>query len=181
MTTNDGSTHHIQVGALAHRIVAHVLREGWPDQRHERNALVVRAGRAEMDAQPVTYRPREALLEAVTAAGVYLWRFQPAAEWTPVMIEQPLFDVRPDVVFEHADHGVLIDELKIGVGRSGEDRVRAQIDRYVEAGSARWADRFIGVRLCSVHEPGRSRIHLPGRRRSLLTVEHALAEEIAPR
>lgn len=182
MTTKDGSTHNITVGTLAHRIVSSTLRAGWPEARHERNQLILRTGRSEMAAHPVTYRPREALLDAVTAAGVYLWRFLPESDWAPIMIDEALNGGgRPDVVFDHAEHGVLIDELKLGVGRFGESMVRAQIDRYLDEGTALFGERLIGVRLCSVHEPARSRIYLPGRTRSMLASDHPLCRELAPR
>jgi hypothetical protein len=46
--------------------------------------------------------------------------------------------------------------------------VRAQIDKYVQRGSQMWGDRFLGVRMCSVHEPARARLFPPKSRRSAL-------------
>jgi hypothetical protein len=76
---------------------------------------------------------------------------------------------------------MLIDELKLGVGRSAETAVRDQIDRYVTAGSRRWGSSFMGLRLCAVHEPLQSRFYLPDRRRSLLLAEADLPHGLAVR
>jgi hypothetical protein len=74
---------------------------------------------------------------------------------------------------------VLVDELKLGVGRGGETAVREQIDRYLDAGRRMWGSSFIGVRLCAVHEPLQSRLYLPDRRRSVLLTDADVIEGLA--
>lgn len=58
---------------------------------------------------PVAYRSREALVEAVTAAGIYLNRFRPLDGWAIVDTELQNGPCRFDVVWHHARHGHLID------------------------------------------------------------------------
>ncbi len=178
---DSANTHQLIVGDRAHRIVAAVVRQ---QPQHGRSAHAInlaRCGRAVFDDHPVEYRTRESFLDAVTAAGVYLHRFRPGPDWT--LIPDELVDGRNrfDLVHQHRDGGMLIDELKLGVGRSAETAVRDQIDRYVTAGSRRWGSSFMGLRLCAVHEPLQSRFYLPDRRRSLLLAEADLPHGLAVR
>ena len=64
--------HQMMVGDRAHRIIAATLVEGVQLERRARALQVIRHARAVFQEHPVDYRPREALVDAVTAAGVYL-------------------------------------------------------------------------------------------------------------
>jgi hypothetical protein len=173
--------HHLRVGDRAHRIVATLLRRGVADDRSQRTIALTRCARSVFEEHPIEYRPREAFLDAITAAGVYLQRFRPLQPWLLIGNEVPSGRCRFDLVHERDGTGVVIDELKLGVSRSGETAVRDQISRYVDEGSKRWGARFRGVRLCAVHEPTRSRLYPPHRKRSLLITESDLAAELAIR
>jgi hypothetical protein len=169
--------YRLQIGRRAQEIVFEVLR----DPRPAGSVLPLTQAAARVLADhPIPYRPRDSLLQAVTAAGVYLRRFRLHPEWALLGTELAVEDCRFDLVWEHPRHGVLIDELKLGVGRRGELAVRAQINRYLDAGSNRWAD-FIGVRLCAVHEPAASRLYLPDSVQSGLVSASPLASEFSPR
>lgn len=176
-STPPRDAHRLAVGACAQRIVAETLRS--PTARPSPIELTNIARRVFVK-HPVSYRSRESLLEAVTAAGVYLHRLRPDGDWEFIGAEQTHGDCRFDLVWEHPRYGHLVDELKLGVGRGGELAVRAQIDRYLEVGAGLWP-HFVGVRLCAVHEPGMSRLYRPGRRRSDLVSESELVAELAPR
>lgn len=175
------NNHQLTVGDRAHRIVAAALHLEQPLTRSAAAIMLARCGRRVFADHPIDYRTRESLLDAVTAAGVYLHRFRPAANWRLVADELKVGGSRFDLVHRSHQGTVLIDELKLGVGRSAETAVREQIDRYLEAGSRLWGLSFIGVRLCAVHEPLQSRLYLPDRRRSLLLTDAALDEGLAVR
>lgn len=157
--------HQLVVGDRAHRIVTAALHSEQPLTRSAAAIMLARCGRRVFADHPIDYRTRESLLDAVTAAGVYLHRFRPASNWRLVADELTVGGNRFDLVHRSHQGTVLIDELKLGVGRSAETAVREQIDRYLEAGSRLWGSSFIGVRLCAVHEPLQSRLYLPDRRR----------------
>lgn len=170
----------LQVGDRAHRIVAAVLEAGeWRGRDGSPLQVAIQARRV-FAARPIAYRSRAALVDSVTAASVYLHRLRPPAPWLFVAAERSYGDARFDVVWEHEAHGVLIDELKLGIGRAGEVAVRSQIDRQLSSATGIWPN-LVGVRLCAVHEPAASRLYLPGRRRSVLVCESRLADELAPR
>lgn len=177
-----GSTNHqLAVGDRAHRIVARACRTEAPDTRAGDALLLTRCGRQVFDDHPVEYRSRESFLDAVTAAGVYLRRFRPGADWSLVADEFVADRNRFDLVHRNEKGATLIDELKLGVGRAGETAVRDQIDRYLETGGQLWGSSFVGVRLCAVHEPLQSRLYLPDRRRSVLLTEADLADGLLVR
>ncbi|MGZ4314198.1 MAG: hypothetical protein ACXVRS_00045 [Gaiellaceae bacterium] len=179
MSASATDLHRLEVGGRTHQIVAETLRDNG-NSRATSPLTVTQAARRVLAAHPISYRPRESFLEAVTAAGVYLQRLRPPDGWELIVSEHLVRGCRFDLVWEHEQHGVLVDELKLGVGRGGELAVRAQIDRYLSEGARTWT-KFVGVRLCAVHEPGTSRLFLPGRRRSSLVSESELAQELAPR
>lgn len=160
--------HSLVVGDRAHRIVGQLVTIGVPPERAARTIALARTAQVIFHDYPVAYRPREALFQAVTAAGVYLSRFHPRTQdWSLLGVELVSGSSRFDLVYE-SRHGVLIDELKLGQGRSGESLVREQIDKYVKRGSEMWGERFLGVRMCSVHEPARARFFPQKSRRSSL-------------
>lgn len=166
--------HALTVGDRAHRIAARALHAGVPDSRSQRVLELSRHARSVFDERPVEYRSREALVTATTAAGVYLHRFRPLLPWRLLASELPIDGCRFDLVHELDGDLVLVDELKLGVGRADEAAVRKQIDRYVELGSAEWGSRFVGVRLCAIHEPTQSRLYAPDRQRSVLLTDSDL-------
>ena len=180
MTTNR-NTHHLTVGDRAHRIAAAMARETTASDRASTALALTRCARSVFTAFPVEYRPREAFLDAVTAAGVYLRRFQPMGSWQ--LLDRELVDGRNrfDLVHQNTETSVLIDEIKLGVGRSGEAAVQQQLDRYTEAGTRLWGSRFLGVRLCAVHEPLQSQLYLPDGRTVLLLTESGLPDGVAVR
>ena len=169
--------HQMVVGDRAHRIVAEVLHEGVQSERHARTLQITRHAKAIFQDNPVSYRPREALFDAVTAAGVYLHRFLPLTPWKVSGIEVQSGQSRLHLTFCNGGVGNLIDEMKLGVGRYGESAVREQIDRHLEIGQHRWGSSFLGVRLCAIHEPHQSRLHSPGGT-SQLVAESELSEEL---
>lgn len=175
------TTHQLVVGDRAHRIVAAALRAETPPNRTAHAMLLAQLGRQVFAKHPVEYRSRESLLDAITAAGVYLFRFRPAPQWSLIAEEFVAEMSRFDLVHRDTRGSTLIDELKLGVGRSAETGVRNQIDRYLTVGSRLWGCDFVGVRLCAVHEPLQSRLYLPDRRRSVLLTEVDLDEGLTIR
>jgi hypothetical protein len=155
------------VGDRAHRIVGILAGQELPEDRTRRAVLLVETAREVLRDFPVRRNAREALAQSVTAAGVYINRFLPSKEWELVGTEFKMENSRFDLVFSRDDK-VVIDEIKLGVGRGGEISVRKQIDRYVELGKKKWGEDFIGVRMCSVHEAARSRLCTPASHRSTI-------------
>ena len=178
MATSDGQIHALKVGDRTHRIVAELLTRGIPLVHSLRTAAIVRCASEVFKAYPVTYRPRESYFEAVSAAGVYLNRFRPLAPWSVFAIEKQVGTRRLDVAYRSLGTGYLIDEIKLGVGRYGEDAVQQQISAYLEAGTELWGAEFIGVRLCAIHEPSQTRLYLPGSSSPSPIAESAFAKEL---
>jgi hypothetical protein len=172
--------HHMMVGARAHTVVAAVLRDGPYKSRYELSVAITTAARSAFRSGNVQ-RPREAFFDVITAAGVYLHRFQPADPWKLVGTELKAEGCRFDLVFKHPVHGVLIDELKLGVSRRSDAAVREQIDKYVHVGSKVYGACFVGVRLCQVHQPMESRLFSPKSQRSTLICESLLSDSLAVR
>jgi hypothetical protein len=166
--------HALVVGDRAHRIIARVLRAGVPETRQQIALELSRHARSVFAEHPVDYRTREVLVNATTAAGVYLQRFRPLPPWRLLSTEMRVGRHRLDVVHQLGEDLVVVDEIKLGVGRANEAEVRKQIDRYLELGSAEWGARFQGVRLCAIHEPTNSRFYVPGQSRSALLAESHL-------
>jgi hypothetical protein len=177
---SDRETFPLIVGDRAHRIAGIVASLDLPADRVQRALRLTQVGREVFTAHPVIYRPREALMQSVTAAGVYINRFKPETPWVLIGREYEVNGSRFDLVYE-SDSGVLIDEIKLGIGRTSEVRVRSQIDRYVQLGIKEWGHRFIGVRVCSVHEPARSRLLTPSTKHSSLVSMTELAESLKVR
>ena len=180
-TWNGDELHQLMVGDRAHRIVGAFLRQDVVDDRPTRAIALTRCAHSVFDEHPVEYRTREAFVDAVTAAGVYLQRFRPLPPWQLVADEMPSGPCRFDLVYELDECGILIDELKLGIGRRGESEVRKQIDAYLDEGLRRWHGRFLGVRLCAVHEPTRSRLYVPDRKYSLPVTARDISAELSVR
>jgi hypothetical protein len=154
------------IGANAHLIIATVLRQGPKPGPLARTLQVTEVGRNVFHKHVVGYRSREAMTEAVTASGVYFERFAFKAPWDFVKAEYTVGNCRFDVVWEN-EGAFLIDEIKLGRGRNGQVMLADQIARYDEAGRSHWGDAFLGIRLCAVSEPGRSRFYKAGSSRSV--------------
>ena len=131
----DRQGHYMRVGDRAHEVIAVALRSNLPSSRGQRAFTLARIAREVFMEHPVQYRPREAFLDAVTAAGVYLNRFRPESPARFLGAEVPLDRGRADVIHELASGRVLIDEVKLGMERHLEPTVRAQITRYLDRGS----------------------------------------------
>jgi hypothetical protein len=175
MDIENGQTHAMKVGDRAHRIVGELLLRDLPSDRAPRTVEITQCASEVFKAHPITYRPREAYLDAVTAAGVYLNRFRPPAPWRLAAVEMRIAHSSLDIVHELEGRGVLVDELKLGVGRYGESSVQRQIARYLKIGNELWGASFLGVRLCAIHEPSQSTLHVPCGEAPVLLSDSALA------
>lgn len=177
MTDQTSDAYALLVGDRAHKIAALLSREVLPTERSLRVRALTDAGREIFSLFPVEYRPRESLFQAVTAAGVYLNRFRPLAPWSLIGSEIRSGNCIFDLAFE-SDSGILIDEIKLGLGRANEAKVREQLNRYVVEGKQVWGDRFIGVRLCPVNEPRASRLYPANSKYSTLVSDLAIAQSL---
>lgn len=156
------------IGRCAHTVIATVLAEGLEAERGCRVQQILRVTREVLADYPIKARVRAVLMECSTASATYLARFALPQGWYFLDSEIPLEGGRADIAYAHESDGrVLLDEIKTGRGRHGEARLRTQIDRYVLAGRERWGSRFVGVRLCAVSQPSRTRLFLPDRARSI--------------
>lgn len=155
------------VGDRAHRIAAALAGQDWSQERSIRAIALTNSARAIFERYPVQYRPRESIFQAVTAAGVYLNRFKPEKPWIFLGSEIASGGCRFDLAFQ-SEQGILIDELKLGVGRVQHAEIKNQIDRYLLEGQRLWRHEFLGVRLCFVNEPAASRFYSPASKRSAL-------------
>lgn len=165
------------IGALAHEVVARALRAGpIPDEPFARALRLRTLTRDTMAARPPLARARSARFEVATAAGVYLEVFQPGGSWRFIDSEVALGGGRADLVFEHESGVVLVDEIKLGIGRGGQVMVSKQVARYVVGGRDRWGDRFAGVRLVALSEPRRSRFYKPDAAYSVPLAETAFED-----
>lgn len=180
MTSQTSDTYALLVGDRAHKIAALLAKEVLPADRSLRARALTDAGREVFSIFPVTYRPRESLFQAVTAAGVYLNRFRPIAPWSLIGTEIRSGNCVFDLAFE-SKSGILIDELKLGISRANETKVREQINRYLVEGKKVWGNRFVGVRLCPVNEPRASRLYLPASKNSRLVSDLAIAQSLEVR
>ena len=163
------------VGDRAHRIAAALAGQNLEQDRSIRAIALTDTAQAIFAKYPVEYRPRESIFQAVTAAGVYLNRFRPEKPWKLLGTEIASGGCRFDLAFQ-SRQGILIDELKLGVGRIHEAQIRAQIDRYLVEGRYLWGGEFLGVRLCFVNEPASSRFYSPKSKRSNLVNLSELAD-----
>jgi hypothetical protein len=181
VTSTDTQVHALQVGDRAHRIVGAVLQRNTESSRSQRTLALTQVASEVFRAYPVEHRTRAAYFDAVTAAGVYLHRFRPLASWRLVATEMQVGRSRLDIVHSNDGVGVVIDELKLGVGRHGENLVQDQIKHYMKVGYELWGPAFIGVRLCAVHEPANSRLYSHGRAIPQLLIESDYQELLGVR
>lgn len=167
MNTQEPNSYALTVGDRAHRIAAALAGRDLGPDRTARAIALTNSAQEIFSKYPVQYRPRESIFQATTAAGVYINRFRPERPWVFLGSEIASGNCRFDLAFE-SERGILIDELKLGVGRFGESEIRIQIDRYLQEGKRLWGVRFIGVRLCPVNEPLASRLYVPTSQHSRL-------------
>lgn len=137
---------------------------------------VIEVGRQVMEEMPPANKPRQTLMDSVTSAGVYMHRFKPLRPWTFEGAEQSHENCRFDLVYSHPEHGVFVDEIKTGASRHDESVIRPQIDRYVVVGQRTWQDRFIGVRVCALKAPARSKLHTHSSRKAAWLKDEDLAK-----
>jgi len=161
----DGSSWAARVGQCAHRAIALTLQAGAHPDRLERTQQIIEISRAVLAKSPIPVRTREALANVVSATGIYLHRFALPEPWTFVGSEIVLGDCRIDLAWE-CDNNVLVDEIKLGIGRPNQAAVADQIRRYQSAATKHWGSAFLGVRLCAIDEPMRSRIYPKNSQRS---------------
>lgn len=166
----DDDSYALLVGTVAHRAVAQVLDEGLETDRAQRVTQILIAVRNVLAQRTGTVdRAQAVIVDAATATAAYLLRFALPEPWLYRGSEVPLGGGLADLVWHNPRRDLwLVDEIKTGVSRVTEARLRPQIDRYVDGGAARWRTHFVGVRLCAVSKPAHTRLYPPGRRRSVL-------------
>ena len=175
----DTNAYAVRVGQRAHTAAGLVLSAGVESDRTRRVQQVIRACRQVLAAAPIDKRQRAALRDCATAVSAYLARFALPEDWEFLGVEIPLGGGRADVGYRHCEDGrIFLDEFKTGRGRTNETRLRSQITRYLEGGTDRWGDNFVGLRLCAVAEPQRSRFYIPGRERSVLLADSELVATV---
>lgn len=131
-----------EVGVRAHRVIAGLMTG---DRRPDPRAALA-ACRADLEAHPEPDRVRR----RATAQGlrscvaVYLTVAWPGEGWRCIGAEVRLGKRVADLVLEHDDGRVLIDEVKTGEVPSFAD---AQVRDLLAAGRRRWSRNFCGVRV----------------------------------
>jgi hypothetical protein len=131
-----------EVGRHAHRLIAK-LASG------EVNDLMAAACQL-LDLAPVEGAVRASVLTALTsAATVYEQRLLPI-DARLIEVELTLSGCRADLVWEHRDGAVAIDELKWS---RAPRTLTKQIRALVASGHARWPGSFVGVRRSPLMRP----------------------------
>lgn len=102
-----------------------------------------------------------------TAVGVYARRFVLDTDWTFKGAEVNAPGSRFDLVWEHDDGRVLIDEIKRGATRNNHTAANQQVQRYLKAGKTLFGSQFVGVRLIWVSAPLGSQFYAAGRIRAV--------------
>lgn len=167
------------VGERTHAAIARMLDGGVPADRANRVIAIGEATNAVLTESPVVHpRAKAAKMSVATGVACYLSFFLPPRDWRYVASEVVLGRGRADLVFEHGDGRVLVDEVKTGRGRVNETKARPQIDRLLAGGAERWGRQFVGVRLCALSEPQVTRLFVPGKRRSVLVNASNVAAEV---
>jgi len=141
-------TRAMTLGRSAHKVIQRVLAEGLAADALGRTAQLLDASREVLAGEPLGRRERAGLIEVASAAASYFKHFPLAPGWRFQQAEVSLLrDGRVDVVFRETNLNLwLVDELKMGFGRSLDAAIRPQIERYVHAGTEKWGDCFMGVR-----------------------------------
>ena len=154
-------------GERAHRVVGHLAAQRpLPADRYEATRVLTSIVADVVGALPKETTRRLALFQAVaTAAGAYARRFMPGPAWLFVGAEHELGNGRADLVFRHAETGVVVvDELKVGRSRAAAATVaHHQAARYAVAAAAMWPGQFAGVRVVWLAAPTASEWLASGR------------------
>lgn len=133
------------VGTATHRLIALcALLDPWPTPE-----LILAVAERHLPRRRNT-NSRQALLTAATSmAGIYFRRYR-MADTTLEAIEEPVADLRLDLVWR-TDNGLLIaDEIKTGVFSWPSNSTRAQAIRQVRAGREHFGSNFHGVRVAAI-------------------------------
>lgn len=158
-------THHDtdNAGTVAHAVVAHLAGAARDLPAHALTEQVIAAtGHLVNDAN--RNRRRVVWTEAAAVACAYLRLMPPPAPWSLLGAEHVLGEGRADVVWEHPDLGVLVDELKSGrtVRRNGTTCGIRQARQYLAALVDEHGDRALGVRLFVAMSVDASLLLVPG-------------------
>lgn len=138
-------------GTATHKVIAGALTalasDGDPIGRIELAGPVDLVALAHAAHNPTVTGPMRASvrISASTNANKYLTRCTPTG-WHLIGCEVRLDGAIADVVWEHPNGRVFIDEIKTGVAGRDVPDVVDQLTRLVRAGKGRWGTRFVGVR-----------------------------------
>jgi hypothetical protein len=115
-------------------------------------------------------RRQAAIQRLATTTASYFRFFALDETWTYLGSELTAKDCRFDFVFEGADGTIVVDELKSGgaADRGARRLFDEQIDRQVDAGTAKWCERFLGVRVLLLAAPRASFLARPDGERETL-------------
>ena len=142
------------VGTRVHRVIAGLARAHPTDRPSP--AVVLSACCADLDRDRVDERVRRrAVSQGLrTATNVYVGLAWPPDGWVFAGAEVSLGGARADLVWEHTDGRVLIDELKTGA----DDTAARQVARLLAAGRRRYGTALVGVRLVPLGAINRMRL-----------------------
>lgn len=142
-----------QVGQLAHRVIADLLRANIDRQRPDWEQVLVSVDeRMRRDG----YRDRAAR-QTITAAALAYLSVAPPPPWAFVRAEVTLPGVRFDLLWTHPDTGALmVDEIKTGHGGIASPPTRRQVNRYLHALAASNPNAEVSVRAISARAPAAS-------------------------
>jgi hypothetical protein len=161
---NTGTRFVAIVGTLTHRLIAEALGHGAAGLGDPR-AIVLPRSQALATAAQVGHRTRACRISIAVGAAIYLERFRLPAGWKFDGAEVDLAPgARADVVWS-SPAGVVIDEIKTADGRVAgrSSTARAdQVRRLLDAGTAAFGDRLVGVRLIFLGAAGHSMLHRIG-------------------
>lgn len=108
-------------------------------------------------------RRQAAIQRLATCTAAYFRLFVLDETWAYIGAEIGAGRCRFDFVFEGVDASIVADELKSGkVADRGERRLfDEQITRQLDAGAAKWGDRFLGIRALLLAAPRASFLARP--------------------
>ena len=161
---NTGTRFAAIVGTLTHRLIAEALEyaaAGLGDPRE----IVLPRSQALATAAKIGHRTRACRISTAAGAAIYLERFRLRDGWTFDGAEVDLPGARADAVWS-SPAGVVIDEIKTADGRVAGRSSTARTDqvmRLLDAGTAAYGDRLVGVRLIFLGAAGYSVLHRVGR------------------
>lgn len=147
-----------ELGRLVHTAIA-MAEAGSRDKGY--SALMAAAEVADRVTQTTDgtrSQLRAVRLAVISSMGVYrnLWSLPSA--WRLLDTEVELDDSRADLVFEHADGRVLIDEIKAGLHSKAHADGSRQVASHLRGGRRHWGPSFVGVRLLPLAAPASARL-----------------------